>query len=125
MNRRIVAIALGITAAVGGVVGGVVAVHGSGSSNVSLSANSQSEHMARMGRMSQLSGWTFNTLNNSNDPTFNQLLGVNNHGQIAGVLRVRGQAPPEQGLRDQPDRGERLVPERELPARQADPGHRN
>jgi hypothetical protein len=97
MNRRVLAIALGITAAVGGVVGGVAAVHGSGSSNVSLSANSQSEHMARMGRMSQLTGWTFNTLNNSNDPTFNQLLGVNNHGQIAGYFGSGARRHPNKG----------------------------
>ena len=85
MNRRVLAIALGITAAMGGVVGGVVALHGSGSAGVSLSANSQPEHMARMGRMSQLSGWTFNTLNNSNDTTFNQLLGINNRYRIAAT----------------------------------------
>ncbi len=100
MNRRVLAIALGITAAVGGVVGGVAAVHGSGSSNVSLSANSQSEHMARMGRMSQLSasaGWTFNTLNNSNDPTFNQLLGVNNRDQIAGYFGSGAKGHPNKG----------------------------
>ncbi len=100
MNRRVLAIALGITAAVGGVVGGVVAVQGSGNSNVSLSANSQFEHMARMGRMSQLtasSGWTFNTLNNSNDPTFNQLLGVNNRGQIAGYFGSGARRHPNKG----------------------------
>ncbi len=83
MNRRVLAIALGITAAMGGVVGGAVALHGSGSAGVSLSANSQSEHMAHMGDMTRLgTGWTFNTLNNSNDPTFNQLLGVNNRGRL-------------------------------------------
>lgn len=100
MNRRVLAIALGITAAVGGVVGGVVAVQGSGNSSVSLSANSQFEHMARMGRMSQLrasSGWTFNTLNNSNDPTFNQLLGVNNRGQIGGYFGSGAKGHPNKG----------------------------
>jgi probable HAF family extracellular repeat protein len=97
MNRRVLAIALGVTAAVGGVVGGVVAVHGSGSSNVSLSANSQSVRMARMGRMSPLTGMTFSTLNNSNDPTFNQLLGVNNHGQIAGYFGSGARHHPNKG----------------------------
>ena len=98
MNRRVLAIALGITAAVGGVVGGVVAVHGSGTAGVSLSANSQTEHMARMGRMSALSaGWTFSTLNNSNDPTFNQLLGVNDHGQIAGYFGSGARRHPNKG----------------------------
>ena len=98
MNRRVLAIALGITAAVGGVVGGVVAVHGSGTAGVSLSANSQAVHMARMGHMSQLSaGWTFNTLNNSNDPTFNQLLGINNRGQIAGYFGSGAKGHPNKG----------------------------
>jgi probable HAF family extracellular repeat protein len=97
MNRRVLAIALGITAAAGGIIGGVAAVHGSGSAGVSLSANSQSEHMARMGRMSPLTGWTFNTLNNSNDPTFNQLLGVNNHDQIAGYFGSGAKRHPNKG----------------------------
>ena len=30
--------------------------------------------------------YTFTTLNNNNDPTFNQLLGINNHGVIAGYF---------------------------------------
>lgn len=98
MNRRVLAIALGITAAVGGVVGGVVAVQGSGNTGVSLSANSRSEHMARMGTMSRLgTGWTFNTLNNSNDPTFNQLLGINNRGQIGGYFGSGAAGHPNKG----------------------------
>lgn len=98
MNRRVLAIALGITAAMGGVAGGVLALHGSGSAGVSLSANSQSEHMAHMGEMSRLgSGWTFNTLNNSNDPTFNQLLGANNRGQIAGYFGSGAKGHPNKG----------------------------
>lgn len=97
MNRRVLAIALGITAAIGGVVGGVVALHGSGSA-VSLSANSRTERMAHMGHMSQLStGWTFNTLNNSNDLTFNQLLGVNNRGQIGGYFGSGAKGHPNKG----------------------------
>jgi hypothetical protein len=98
MNRRVLAIALGITAAMGGVVGGVVALHGSGSAGVSLSASSQSEHMAHMGNMTRLgTGWTFNTLNNSNDPTFNQLLGINNRGQIAGYFGSGAKGHPNKG----------------------------
>ena len=30
--------------------------------------------------------YSFRTLNNSNDPTFNQLLGLNNHGVIPGYF---------------------------------------
>jgi probable HAF family extracellular repeat protein len=98
MNRRVLAIALGITAALGGVAGGVLAVDGSGSSgssNVSLSANSQSERMGHMTRLG--AGWTFNTLNNSNDVTFNQLLGINNRDQIAGYFGSGAKGHPNKG----------------------------
>ncbi len=101
MNRRVLAIALGITAAVGGVAGGMVAVHGSGTAGVSLSASSRSAHMAHLGRMGAMSrlsaGWTFNTLNNSNDPTFNQLLGINNRGQIGGYFGSGAAGHPNKG----------------------------
>ncbi|HTT53738.1 MAG TPA: hypothetical protein VMH35_20270 [Streptosporangiaceae bacterium] len=95
MNRRVLAIALGITAAMGGVAGGVLAVHGSGSTGVSLSANSRHEHMGHMSRLG--AGWTFNTLNNSNDVTFNQLLGINNRGQVAGYFGSGAKGHPNKG----------------------------
>jgi hypothetical protein len=31
-------------------------------------------------------GYEFHTINNNNDPTFNQLLGINNRGVIAGYF---------------------------------------
>ncbi len=42
--------------------------------------------------------YSFKTVNNNNDPTFNQLLGINDAGKIAGVLRLGRQGPPQQGL---------------------------
>ncbi len=41
--------------------------------------------------------YNFQTLNNSADPTFNQLLGVNNTGQIAGYFGSGFQGHPNQG----------------------------
>jgi hypothetical protein len=82
--------------AVGGALGGVFAVggHHSGSS-VSLSANSHREHHPREMRMAR--GWSFSKLNNSNDPTFNQLLGINNRGQIAGYFGSGAAGHPNKG----------------------------
>jgi hypothetical protein len=39
----------------------------------------------------------FATLNNSNDPTFNQLLGLNNHGVIAGYFGSGAAGHPNKG----------------------------
>jgi hypothetical protein len=95
MSRRTVVAAIGVAAvAVGGALGGVFAVGGSNSS-VSLSANSHREHQPREMRMA--SGWSFSKLNNSNDPTFNQLLGINNRGQIAGYFGSGAAGHPNKG----------------------------
>lgn len=95
MSRRTVVAAIGVAAvAVGGALGGVFAVSGSNSS-VSLSANSHREHHPREMRMA--SGWSFSKLNNSNDPTFNQLLGINNNGQIAGYFGSGAAGHPNKG----------------------------
>jgi len=97
MSRRTVVAAIGVAAvAVGGALGGVFAVggHHSGSS-VSLSANSRRVHHPREMRMAR--GWSFSKLNNSNDPTFNQLLGINNRGQIAGYFGSGAAGHPNKG----------------------------
>jgi hypothetical protein len=98
MSRRTVVAAIGVAAvAVGGAVGGVFAVtgHSSTHSSVSLSANSHREHHAREMRLGR--GWSFSKLNNSNDPTFNQLLGINNRGQIAGYFGSGAKGHPNKG----------------------------
>jgi hypothetical protein len=41
--------------------------------------------------------YQFRTLNNSNDPTFNQLLGINNSGVIAGYFGSGAQGHPNKG----------------------------
>jgi hypothetical protein len=102
MSRRTVVAAIGVAAvAVGGALGGVFAV--SGNSSISLSASSHGEHhqhghMARSPREMQMRpGWSFSKLNNSNDPTFNQLLGINNRGQIAGYFGSGAKGHPNKG----------------------------
>ena len=83
--------------AAGGAVGGVFAVtgHSGAHSNVSLSANSRHVHHPR--EMDMARGWSFSKLNNSNDPTFNQLLGINNRGQIAGYFGSGAAGHPNKG----------------------------
>jgi hypothetical protein len=94
MSRRTVVAAIGVAAvAVGGALGGVLAV--GGHSSISLSANSHREHHPREMRMA--SSWSFSKLNNSNDPTFNQLLGINNRGQIAGYFGSGAAGHPNKG----------------------------
>src|SRR5579863_5115909 len=41
--------------------------------------------------------YTFKTLNNNADPTFNQLLGINNHGVIAGYYGSGAAGHPNKG----------------------------
>ena len=65
----------------------------------------------------------FKTLDDRADPTFNQLLGINGNGTIAGYFGSGAAGHPNQGYRLLPPPG-RQLPERELPRRRADPGHR-
>ncbi|HKV57935.1 MAG TPA: hypothetical protein VJO32_06625 [Ktedonobacteraceae bacterium] len=43
------------------------------------------------------SSYTFKTLNDNADPTFNQLLGINNHGKIAGYFGSGAAGHPNKG----------------------------
>ncbi len=49
---------------------------------------------------------SFRTLNNNTDPTFNQLLGINNHGEIAGYFGSGAQGHPNQGYTLTPHYGQ-------------------
>src|ERR1035441_1522440 len=85
---------LGVAAAVvAGVLGGALALNGS--TKVSLSDHSSREHSGFSSHFS--SGWAFSTLNNRNDTTFNQLLGINNRGQIAGYFGSGAAGHPNKG----------------------------
>jgi hypothetical protein len=96
------------------VAGGGVLVHAlSGPSRLSLSASSENaqqkmaakhkmagqgmaaQHMSQA--MQSTRHFVFSTLNNSNDTTFNQLLGINNRGQIAGYFGSGAKGHPNKG----------------------------
>jgi len=98
MSRRTLVAAIGVAAvAVGGALGGVFAVGGHHSS-ISLSANSHREHHAQNPRdMDMPQGWSFSKLNDDNDRTFNQLLGINNRGGIAGYFGSGAAGHPNKG----------------------------
>src|ERR1035441_9140997 len=93
MSRRTRA-GLGVAAAVvAGVLGGALALNGT--TKVSLSDHSSREHSGFSSHFS--SGWSFSTLNNRNDTTFNQLLGINNRGQLAGYFGSGAAGHPNKG----------------------------
>jgi hypothetical protein len=90
----------------GGVLGGALAVGGTAA--ISLSASSGRSHpghgpahLARsrrsMAGARMTTGWAFSKLNNSNDRTFNQLLGINNRNQIAGYFGSGAHGHPNKG----------------------------
>ena len=92
-SRTIMAGALGITGvAACGILVSVLA-QGSGSAKLSLSSDA-SQHASAM-RSARL--WSFSTLDNQNDSTFNQLLGINNRGQIAGYFGSGAKGHPNKG----------------------------
>jgi hypothetical protein len=85
---------LGVAVAVAaGVLGGALVLNGN--TKVSLSDHSSHEHSGFKSHFS--SSWSFSTLNNQNDPTFNQLLGINNRGQIAGYFGSGAAGHPNKG----------------------------
>jgi hypothetical protein len=82
--------------ALGGALVSAFAMHGP--SKISLSANagnSSREHLRNSAH--QRTHWTFSTLDNQNDPTFNQLLGINNRGQISGYFGSGAQGHANKG----------------------------
>src|SRR5712691_7250571 len=50
--------------------------------------------------------YTFKTLNDHADPTFNQLLGINNHGKIAGYFGSGATGHPNKGYTLSPPYGQ-------------------
>ena len=66
--------------------------------------------------------YTFTTLDNQADPTFNQLLGINSHNVIAGYFGIGADGAPEQGLPAGPALRAGQLRQRELPRLGADPG---
>ena len=68
--------------------------------------------------------YSFETLDNQNDVTFNQLLGINDHGLIAGYFGSGQAGHPEQGLPTVGSLRSGQLSQRELASVSADPGHR-
>ncbi len=107
----------GIAAVAVGSVLGALVLNGTG--KISLSDHSSREHATNSSQEHRTSSsqergtsssqahrtfsshtasiWSFSTLNNQNDPTFNQLLGINNHGLIAGYFGSGAQGHPNKG----------------------------
>jgi hypothetical protein len=80
------------------VAGGAVAVHtfsGPGGARLTADAGRQAGAAALAARSRP--SWSFSTLDNRNDPTFNQLLGINDHDQIAGYFGSGAQGHPNKG----------------------------
>jgi hypothetical protein len=111
-SRKIIIAAISIAS----VAGGGVLVHAlSGPSRLSLSASSDTaqqkmaakhkmaghgmaaQHMSQPMHRNAMRHFVFSTLNNSNDATFNQLLGINNRGQIAGYFGSGAKGHPNKG----------------------------
>ena len=68
--------------------------------------------------------YTFETLNNAADPTFNQLLGINSGGLISGYLGSGAVGHPNKGYLLAPPLWTGGLQKRELPRFGSDPGHR-
>ena len=69
-------------------------------------------------------GYSFQTADNARDLTFNQLLGINDSGVIAGYFGSGAQGHPNKGYLLLPPYGSAQLRQRELPRLGADPGHR-
>src|SRR5579863_1380972 len=63
-------------------------------------------HTLQMGRSQAPTAYTFETLNDNADPTFNQLLGINNHGEIAGYFGSGATGHPNKGYTIVPPYGQ-------------------
>ena len=90
VSRRI-ALRVGVAAAASGALaaGALALVPSADAMFSSFSSNSSNS--------SNLTGYSFTTLGNANDPTFNQLLGINDHGMIAGYFGSGAAGHPNQG----------------------------
>jgi hypothetical protein len=121
MSRRAVVVISVAAVAAGGILGSALAMQGP--AKLSLSANSDHRHQMHssgmMGGQSSgmhsnqnmpmtmrrhhmrstgmMAGQAFTTLDNQGDPTFNQLLGINNRGQIAGYFGSGAAGHPNKG----------------------------
>lgn len=88
------AIALGITGvAAGGLLFSAFAPHGTAKITLTSDASGGHRWMGTRGGHR----WSFSTLDNQADPTFNQLLGISNRGQISGYFGSGAKGHPNRG----------------------------
>ena len=71
-----------------------------------LSASAFAASPAQVGHFQSTTGYTFTTLNDQADPTFNQLLGINDHGKIAGYFGSGVAGHPNKGYTLKPPYGQ-------------------
>ena len=81
--------------AAGGVLVSALVLNGPGA--ISLTANASRAHHGHKSHQSHHSRWVFSTLDNKTDPAFNQLLGINNRGQIGGYFGSGMAGHPNKG----------------------------
>ncbi len=62
-----------------------------------LSLSAFAANAQQLGRVQTGTKYTFTTLDDQADPTFNQLLGINNHGKIAGYFGSGAPGHPNKG----------------------------
>ncbi|MGH3289988.1 MAG: hypothetical protein ACRDPD_35805 [Streptosporangiaceae bacterium] len=70
---------------------------------VALAGAASASTLSPASAASQASSYSFQTLNNAHDPTFNQLLGINDFGVIAGYFGSGAQGHPNQGYLLEPN----------------------
>jgi hypothetical protein len=92
-RRKTLTLGIAAVAVVGGVIGGALVLNSP--TKINLSDNASGDHGGFS--LNTSSQWSFSTLDNQNDPTFNQLLGINNRGQIAGYFGSGAQGHPNKG----------------------------
>ena len=97
-NRKRMRITAAAAAGAIAVAGGTLAASWAGIAQAAP-AKPAAADMAGMSNMPTLHqpAYDFATLNNANDLTFNQLLGINNHGVIAGYFGSGAQGHPNKG----------------------------
>src|SRR5271166_6195288 len=98
MNRKRMCITAAAAAGAIAVAGGTLAASWAGIAQAAP-AKPAAAHMTGMSNMPTLHqpAYDFATLNNANDLTFNQLLGINNHGVIAGYFGSGAAGHPNKG----------------------------
>jgi Cu/Zn superoxide dismutase len=95
MKKLVIGVAAAI--AVGTVAG--CGAHAAGTASVVNQADAQNQSSANGAAFVQPTGYSFTTVDDPADPTFNQLLGINQNGIIAGYFGSGAAGHPNKGYR--------------------------